>query len=679
MLNKKNSPQEILSEIVIFQKYAKYLPEYNRRETWFELCDRNMQMHIKKYPQLKSEIEYAYKFVVNKQVLPSMRSMQFAGRPIELAANRIFNCAYAAVNDISIFSESIFLLLGGTGLGYSVQTHHVNQLPIVKGMSPKRRKFVIGDSIEGWSDSIKVLVKSYFLGKSEPVFDYSDIRNKGSRLITSGGKAPGADPLRICIDEMKKVFNGAIGRRLTPLECHDIICYIADAVLAGGIRRAALIALFDYNDLDMLSCKSGNWWELNPQRGRANNSAVLIRSEITEEQFKKVWERVELSGAGEPGIFWSNNRELGTNPCCIVGSSLIQTDRGVYSIKDLVDKLDNGEEFYLSAFNTETKELERKKIITGCLIKSYAYVINIKINSELELKCTPEHQIYTTNRGWVEAKTLTDIDTILHIVDENNTIEVTLTNNIHNYVSYLEDVYDIEIEDLHNFFANGILVKNCEISLNNMQFCNLCEVNVSDLESQEDFNQRVKIAAFLGTLQAGYTDFHYLRSEWQETTEKEALIGVGLTGIASGTVLGLNLKEAANVVKLENTRVAKLIGVNESARTTTLKPAGCLVPSTLIRTNKGLLTLDEIFKLNSTDIDTLGFTDSKEEISVYDENNELKPITKLFVNGVDEVIEIVLDDGYIINCTHNHKFLTKTGWKRAIDLLEDDDILNHIV
>ena len=252
--------QQILSEITTFNKYAKYVPEIKRRETWQELCERNMVMHIRKYPHLKNEIKEVYKnFVMTKKVLPSMRSMQFAGQPIELANNRMFNCAFVAADHPAAFWETMFLLLGGSGVGYSVQTHHVSQLPLVQGTTDKPRRFLIGDSIEGWADAVKVLVRSYFEGKSDPVFDYRDIRPKGARLITSGGKAPGPDPLRICLDHLRAVLNNAVGRKLYSIEVHDMMCHIADAVLSGGIRRAALISLFSPDDLDMLSCKSGDW------------------------------------------------------------------------------------------------------------------------------------------------------------------------------------------------------------------------------------------------------------------------------------------------------------------------------------------------------------------------------------------------------------------------------------
>jgi ribonucleoside-diphosphate reductase alpha chain len=404
-------------------KYAKFVPELNRRETWAELVTRNKNMHIKKYPALTDQIEEAYKLVYEKKILPSMRSLQFGGKPIEISPNRVYNCAYLPIDSVECFHEIMFLLLGGTGVGYSVQQHHVAKLPIVNKPYVKRtRRFLIGDSIEGWADAIKVLMKSYMGNKrsSSVQFDFSDIRPKGAQLVTSGGKAPGPQPLKECILKIKGIFDGKEdGTPLTTLEAHDIVCHIADAVLAGGIRRAALISLFSADDDEMIAAKSGNWWE----------TAVLMRHKVTKEFFMDLWKRVELSGSGEPGIYLNNDKDWGTNPCC-------------------------------------------------------------------------------------------------------------------------------------------------EIALRPFQFCNLCEVNASDLESQEDFNDRVKKASFIGTLQAGYTDFHYLRDIWRETTEKDALIGVSMTGIGSAAVLQLDMKAAASIVKRENTKTAKLIGINPAARCTTVKPAG---------------------------------------------------------------------------------------------------------
>ena len=427
-----NLNNRILSDITVHMKYAKYNPELKRRETWKELVTRNKEMHIKHYPKLKDEIEKVYELVYDKKILPSMRSMQFGGKPIEISPNRIYNCAYLPIDSLDSFNECMFLLLGGTGVGYSVQKHHVAKLPpINKPYSKRTKRYLIGDSIEGWADSVKVLMKSYLNGRSSRViFDFSDIRPKGARLVTSGGKAPGPQPLKECLLKIEGLLSSKEdGDNLSTLEVHDIVCYIADAVLAGGIRRAALISLFSADDSEMISSKSGNWWELNPQRGRANNSAVLMRHKITKEFFMDLWERVKLSGAGEPGIYFNNDKDWGTNPCC-------------------------------------------------------------------------------------------------------------------------------------------------EIALRPYQFCNLCEVNVSTIESQDDLNDRVKGAAFIGTLQAGYTNFHYLREIWKETTEKDALIGVSMTGIGSAAVLQMDMKEAASIVKTENARVAKLIGIKKAARCTTVKPAG---------------------------------------------------------------------------------------------------------
>ena len=421
--------QSILSDLTVYMKYSKYIPELKRRETWEELVTRNQDMHLKKFPQLKDEIKKAYKLVYDKKVLPSMRSLQFAGKPIELNNARIFNCSFLPLNDWRAFSEVMFLLLSGCGVGYSVQTHHIDQLPEIK-VPIKHKRYLVGDSIEGWADAVRMLCKAYFTGAALPIFDFRDIRPKGAQLITAGGRAPGAEPLKECLFQLTKIFERKQnGDRLTSVEAHDMACHIADAVLSGGIRRAALIALFNLDDENMLTCKFGNWWEENPQRGRANNSAVVMRHKIDEEEFLKLWKKIELSGSGEPGIYFSNDKDWGTNPCC-------------------------------------------------------------------------------------------------------------------------------------------------EIALRPFQFCNLCEVNVSDVVDQEDLNNRVQAAAFIGTLQAAYTDFHYLRDIWRKTTEKDALLGVGMTGIGSGAVLGLDLKSAADLAKAENARVAEIIGINKAARVTTVKPSG---------------------------------------------------------------------------------------------------------
>ena len=236
--------KEILSDVVIWSKYARFTPELNRRETWAELVNRNKQMHLEKFPELSETIEKAYELVYAKKILPSMRSLQFGGKAIEVNNARQYNCSFLSVDDYRAFSETMFLLLCGTGVGYSVQSFNIDKLPPIN-KATKTRRYLIGDSIEGWADAIKVLMKGYLgLSATIPQFDFRAIRPKGERLITSGGVAPGPEPLKICLMHIQSVLDRKQnGEMLTSLECHDIMCFIADAVLSGGIRRSAMISL----------------------------------------------------------------------------------------------------------------------------------------------------------------------------------------------------------------------------------------------------------------------------------------------------------------------------------------------------------------------------------------------------------------------------------------------------
>jgi ribonucleoside-diphosphate reductase alpha chain len=469
---------KILSDITVYAKYAKFLADKNRRETWDETIDRYLYMMLDKYcpandrlvfdhvrdhhqtPQefracLNAMTEIGRGILLNsfmlfeKMVLPSMRGLQFAGEAIKRHHNRLYNCAFLPLDSIESFAETMFLLLGGSGVGYSVQKFNIEQLPAIK-RPLFEAEYLIADTIEGWADAVKVLLEAH-MGKrvTMPVFNYSLIRPKGSVLKTAGGKAPGPDKLRETLEKIAEILNKKKdGEQLTSLECHDIQCHIANAVVAGGIRRSAMICLFDFDDTAMRRCKTGAWWEQNSQRGRSNNSAVIVRGQISFAKFWEIWTDIRLSGSGEPGLYFTNNPRLGTNPCC-------------------------------------------------------------------------------------------------------------------------------------------------EISLLMYQFCNLVEVNVSDVADQADLNARSVAAAFFATLQAGFTDFTYLRPVWKETTEREALIGVGQTGIASGAVLNLCLPWAAELVKEENRRVAALIGINPAARTTTVKPSG--TSSLVLGTSSGIHAWHSLF------------------------------------------------------------------------------------
>ena len=477
-----NGSKEFLSELIIYSKYAKFVPVLGRRENWQELIQRNVNMHIEKYPHLEQEIYNVYgRSVLPKKVLPSMRSLQFGGVPIMKNPARIYNCAARAMDDTASFSELMFLLLGGSGVGISVQKHHIDKLNTVKSPTTDyHRRFFIQDSIMGWADSIKALMRSYFEGRPYIDFDPSEVRKKGEPLKTAGGTAPGPEPLMECIANIRKVMDTAIkergeGTKLTTIEVHDIACFISKAVLSGGLRRAAIISVFSHDDELMLNAKTNfhvellspiekinencyklfvnyrnntkeifidekelhqfnetktiPWHHFEGQRGYANNSMILLRGSVSEEFFKNLMKRVERSHAGEPGILWTSDLEMFFNPCA-------------------------------------------------------------------------------------------------------------------------------------------------EITLYSKGFCNLVEICADEIENEEDFFIHIKDGTFIATIQAGYTDFHYLSHEWRVNAERDALCGVSFTGIASGQIFNYDLVAGAKVALAENERVAKLIGINIAKRLGTVKPSG---------------------------------------------------------------------------------------------------------
>jgi len=775
-------------------------------------------------------------------------------------------------------------------VGFSVQRHHIEKLPELSKPT-KSRRYVVADSIEGWADAVGMLMKAYFKGAPLPIFDFSQVRPKGARIITSGGKAPGPEPLRVCLERVKLILDNA-DTKLRPIEAHDIVCHLADAVLSGGIRRAALISLFSADDEEMLAAKSGPWWEKNPQRGRANNSASLLRG-VDDHYFHSVMQAARDSGAGEPGMFWVNERETGTNPCFGPDTMIAVADgRGAVSIKQLAEEgkdipvysvnrvdgmvsikiarsprktregvqlvrvhLDNGSyldvtpdhkmllrdgsrvqakdlepgqslsrftkrqeqitkenlnkywRVYTNTLNTKLGKVFEHRLISqfnqpelwasmyneakqsgwlkGGLVvhhrdynplnnrpenlelmsfkdhtefhgsmdnngesngrysgytnkqiedkaieltKKYgrklcaeewyaetpgyprffsswrrkdwfanvhqllswaaksqnvsagrhyvgspnpedrakelakdgykAFVLdhkvyvtkpcgNPKCGKDMILPENNRHAVYcnnycassteealdrfvkTTRQGqitkqqkkyeaqikvyndlkndlgrdplkveWIQAcakakvpgRIRTEVAKdhynpyVFHSYQELKDAAATYNHKV-SRVEYLEgthDVYNLTVDDFHtvgivtrttdNQMDGVFAMQCCEIALNPKQFCNLTEINVSSVVSQEDLNERTAAAAFIGTLQASYTDFHYLRPHWREITEKEALLGVSMTGIAS--MPDLDLTEASQIAVETNKRIAGIIGINPAARVTTVKPAG---------------------------------------------------------------------------------------------------------
>ena len=421
---------KLLSDLVAHRTYAKYLAHLSRRETFEETINRNMVMHLDKFPKLSQDIVKAYDNVHALKVMPSMRGMQFAGQAVLKNNCRQYNCSYLPMNDIRAFGEALFLLLSGTGVGYSVQGRHISNLPKVQ-LPREEGKFVVQDSIIGWAQGLDMLMDAYFLGRMRPQFDFSSIRPKGSMLITTGARAPGPEPLKKMLNDVEGILKRVVGRKLRDIEVHDIVCIISDCVLSGGIRRAACISLFDRDSEAMLKAKSGEWWINHPYRARANNSAILPRNEVTKEEFDYIFEICQKSGSGEPGFSFTNNQDWGFNPC-------------------------------------------------------------------------------------------------------------------------------------H------------EVSLQPNQFCNLTTINQTGIKTKADFMKRVHSATLLGSLQASYTDFPYLRPIWQQTTEAEALLGVSFTGIADSNGIVQNdwLVEGAQLALEMNEKYSRKLGTNPAARVTTLKPEG---------------------------------------------------------------------------------------------------------
>lgn len=458
-----------LQEFTRISRYSRFLPEKKRRETWEEQVDRVFdQMHAIKYAEVMEDIAEEYEFakdaVLQKKVLGSQRALQFGGPAILNKHARMYNCIASFCSFPRMFQETMWLLLCGCGVGFSVQKHHVDQLPEITPIKPgqKTTLIVVEDSIEGWADSLGQLLSSYFT-ENQPfpeyfgkdlVFDFSQIRPKGSPISYMGGTAPGAAPLEKALGLIEKLLDDCIERgqkKLRPIDAHDIICNASDAVLAGGIRRSALISVFSPDDEEMVKSKTGNWFIDNPQRGRANNSALLLRNETKKEDFARIMESVK--NFGEPGFVWSDSTEIIYNPCCEIS---------------------------------------------------------------------------------------------LYPVDE----------------------------------------KTGEVGF---QACNLCEINMKDIKSPEEFYDACRAGAILGTLQAGYTKFAYLSEASSRIIQREALLGVSMTGMCDNPNIAFNpevLSKGATIVKEVNKQLAKKIGINPSARTTCVKPAGST--SCILGTSSGI-------------------------------------------------------------------------------------------
>jgi ribonucleoside-diphosphate reductase alpha chain len=462
--------KQFLSDAKFYEGYARYNDELMRYETWNEAVDRVMDMHIEYYASNKSselaqyieEATIAYK---EKRVLGAQRALQFGGEQLLKHQMRLYNCVSSYADRPEFFGELFYCLLCGAGVGFSVQGHHVAKLPNIIARSKQPKTHIVDDSIEGWATALDVLMSSYFNGGGKHpeyagrkvYFDLNQIRPKGSK-ISGGFKAPGPEPLRLGLDRIEYILQGIVLSqknlhdklvKLRPIQVYDICMHAADAVLSGGVRRSATICLFSPDDSEMASAKMGKWLIDNPQRGRSNNSAVIVRNNTTKEEFHNLMKSIKEYG--EPGFVFVNSTEHLTNPCAEIGMF-------------------------------------------------------------------PQH--------------------------------------------------------------NGV---------SGFQGCNLCEINGSMCVNEESFYSACRAGAILGTLQAGYTDFKFVSDATKKIFDREALLGVSITGWMNNPDILFNktiLEKGAAIIKRVNEDVAKLLGINPAARTTTVKPSGNA--SVLLMTASGI-------------------------------------------------------------------------------------------
>jgi ribonucleoside-diphosphate reductase alpha chain len=456
-----------LQNYTFVSKYARWLEDKSRRETWKEAVDRVREMMHIQYADknIGSDIDWAYDMMYKKKVLGSQRALQFGGEPILKRHAKIYNCTSSHCDRLRFFQECFWLLLCGSGTGFSVQKHHITKLPSLEHQVEEGQatKYVIDDSIEGWANSLGVLLSSYSSKPTEEfkqyknthiVFDYSNIRPKGSSLASGVGKAPGYEPLANGLEKIRTLLDKCIQngqKKLRPIDAYDIIMHSSDAVLSGGVRRSASLALFSHDDVEMTKAKTGNWYSENPQRARSNNSALLLKETTTYEEFELLMQSVKEFG--EPGFIWSDSTEMTFNPCVEVGMWPVDEESG--------------------------------------------------------------------KSGW--------------------------------------------------------------------QGCNLSTINCSSLEDENDFYERCKAAAIIGTLQAGFTKLDYLGEISCKIFEREALLGVSLTGIMEKHDLVLSEKVLRNGAKIAvdtNKDISKKISINQAARVTCLKPEG--TSSSMLGTSSGI-------------------------------------------------------------------------------------------
>lgn len=584
-MNEMIDSRKEIGDYIFVSKYARTVN--GKKETWDQSVDRVMDMHYRHLAddmaikegnekEIDSYLKFAERLYRDQVILGAQRALQYGGDSLLKNHSRNFNCTGSYIDRIEFFQELMHLLLCGAGAGYSVQRVHTEKLPKLKGVDEKSDpvNIVIDDSIEGWAFAVGKVVKAHYLNLPSINFDYSLIRPKGS-FISGGFKAPGPEPLKKCIEKLNKVLRKIKGRKATPFELHRMACIIADAVISGGIRRSALLCQFDADDEEMLNCKTGNWFSEYPELARANNSAVILPN-TAKETYDKIFESIKEFG--EPGLVFLSHKDVVYNPCCFTGDTMLLTSEGYRKFCEVTSWSVRKDEYPLLLINKDGKKKQGRVWSNG-----YKHVIRLTFDSGRMVECTPDHRFMLQDGSECMASNL--IGKIVKGFDgtDSKCIEIMDSGNI-------EEVYDFEILDEgHWGVVNGLIAHNCEVGMfpkfrnkdgvheSGFSFCNLTEINGSRIKTREQFLDACKGAAILGTIQASYTNFKVLSPVSKKIAERDALIGVGITGMCENPEILFDpqlQEEGARVVKETNRRVADLIGINHAARTTVIKPSG---------------------------------------------------------------------------------------------------------
>lgn len=564
-------------DFIALSRYARWLPEDNRRETWEETVNRYVDEIVS--PVNSDVSEEVRNAITNLEVMPSMRALMVAGKASERDNTCVYNCAYLPVDDPKSFDEAMFILLCGTGVGFSVERQYVSKLPSVpNSINPVSDILIVDDSKEGWALAYRELLRYLWSGKV-PKWDTSKVRPSGAKLETFGGRASGPAPLVDLFEFTISAFKKAASRKLTSIECHDIMCKIGEIVVVGGVRRSAMISLSNPSDDRMRHAKSGQWWVTDPQRALANNStAYSDKPDI--ESFTREWLSLMESKSGERGIFnreaaklkaGENGRrnaefEFGVNPCCVSGETEILTDLGYERISEVVGvpvNIWNGESWEkVTPYETGEADLVRVTLSDG----KY-------------LDCTWNHR-WCIGGEFIETKNLVvGLDLDEFEIPNENTYPAWVVNI--EPLDRFEMTYCFTEPKTSRGTFNGIVTGNSEIILRPYQFCNLTEVVCRSEDTLDSLKEKVRIATILGTIQSTYTYFPYLRDIWKENTDEERLLGVSLTGIMDCPLINENCRSLESVLRTlkqvaidTNKEWAEKLGIPQSTATTCVKPSG---------------------------------------------------------------------------------------------------------